>query len=52
MATRPLHRAPPGLRWLEGYQRRWLRTDVVAGLTVAAMLVPQTMAYALSLIHI
>ncbi len=46
MATRPLHRAPPGLRWLEGYQRRWLRTDVVAGLTVAAMLVPQTMAYA------
>ncbi len=28
------------------YQRAWLRPDVLAGLTVAAMLVPQAMAYA------
>ena len=31
---------------LRGYQRSWLRTDLVAGLTVGAMLVPQAMAYA------
>ena len=28
------------------YERRWLRGDLVAGLTVAAYLVPQVMAYA------
>lgn len=28
------------------YRRSWLRPDVIAGLTVAAMLVPQAMAYA------
>ena len=28
------------------YERSWLRPDVLAGLTVAAMLVPQAMAYA------
>lgn len=28
------------------YRRSWLRPDVLAGLTVAAMLVPQAMAYA------
>ena len=28
------------------YQRSWVRPDVLAGLTVAAMLVPQAMAYA------
>lgn len=31
---------------LRGYQREWLRADVAAGLTVGAMLVPQSMAYA------
>jgi sulfate permease, SulP family len=30
---------------LAGYQRSWLRGDLVAGLTVAAYLVPQVMAY-------
>ncbi|ALI24627.1 Sulfate transporter [Mycolicibacterium fortuitum] len=29
-----------------GYQRSWLRGDVLAGVTVAAYLVPQVMAYA------
>jgi SulP family sulfate permease len=36
----------PGLPLLRGYQRSWLRGDLVAGVTVAAYLVPQVMAYA------
>lgn len=36
----------PGAPLLGGYERRWLRTDLIAGLTVGAMLVPQSMAYA------
>jgi high affinity sulfate transporter 1 len=32
--------------WLLSYQRGWLRGDLVAGVTVAAYLVPQVMAYA------
>jgi sulfate permease, SulP family len=31
---------------LRGYQRSWLRPDVVAGLTVWAVLVPESLAYA------
>jgi high affinity sulfate transporter 1 len=31
---------------LRGYQRSWLRGDLLAGVTVAAYLVPQVMAYA------
>ncbi|WP_245709103.1 SulP family inorganic anion transporter [Rhodococcus tukisamuensis] len=31
---------------LQGYDRRWLRPDVVAGLTVWAVLVPESLAYA------
>ncbi|MET7380634.1 sulfate permease [Streptomyces sp. NPDC005526] len=40
--SRPL----PGLRTLLGYRRSWLRGDLLAGVTVAAYLVPQVMAYA------
>lgn len=36
----------PGLVVLRGYRRTWLRGDLVAGVTVAAYLVPQVMAYA------
>ena len=36
----------PGIAQLQGYQRSWLRGDVIAGITVAAYLVPQVMAYA------
>lgn len=36
----------PGLPQFRGYQRDWLRGDLVAGVTVAAYLVPQVMAYA------
>jgi SulP family sulfate permease len=31
---------------LHGYQRLWLRGDLVAGLTLWAILVPQALAYA------
>src|SRR4051794_34337541 len=30
----------PALGWLRGYSRSWLRPDVVAGVTLAAYLVP------------
>ena len=35
----------PGLRRLRAYQPSWLRGDVLAGVTVAAYLVPHCMAY-------
>jgi sulfate permease, SulP family len=35
----------PGLRQLLSYQKSWLRGDVLAGITVAAYLIPQCMAY-------
>ncbi|MGW7681559.1 SulP family inorganic anion transporter [Kribbella sp. NPDC054772] len=38
--------AVPGVETLRQYQRGWLRSDVLAGLTVAAYFVPQVMAYA------
>jgi SulP family sulfate permease len=36
----------PILSWVPGYQRGWLPLDVIAGLTVCAILVPEGMAYA------
>jgi len=36
----------PGVRAARTYQRPWLRSDLVAGLVLAAILVPQGMAYA------
>ena len=41
-----LHRFLPFLNWLPGYQRAWLRGDILAGLTVLALLIPEGMAYA------
>jgi sulfate permease, SulP family len=35
----------PGLRQLLSYERSWLTGDVIAGITVAAYLIPQCMAY-------
>ena len=32
--------------WLFGYQKNWLRPDVIAGLTTAAVVIPKAMAYA------
>ena len=36
----------PGLAMVRTYRREWLVTDVVAGLVLSALLVPQGMAYA------
>jgi high affinity sulfate transporter 1 len=36
----------PGVGTVRSYRREWLRSDVVAGLVLAAILVPQGMAYA------
>ena len=41
-----LKRLFPFLKWLEGYTMSRLQADVIAGLTVALVLIPQSMAYA------
>jgi high affinity sulfate transporter 1 len=43
---RHVDRWVPGVRALRSYQGRWLRPDLVAGIVLAAILVPQGMAYA------
>ena len=35
----------PALQWLRSYDRSWFRLDVLAGLTAAAVVVPQSIAY-------
>ena len=35
----------PGVRMIRTYHRRWLHADVVAGVTIFAMLMPQGKAY-------
>ena len=37
---------PPGFRAFSGYRRRWLVKDLVAGVVLTTLLVPQGMAYA------
>src|SRR5512139_2485244 len=41
-----LTRFIPILAWLPHYDRSWLRGDIIAGITVVALLVPEGMAYA------
>jgi SulP family sulfate permease len=36
----------PVLRWLPSYDKRWLKFDLIAGLTLAAFAIPDNMAYA------
>lgn len=43
--TSALSRWLPALQWLRSYDRTWFRFDAVAGLTAAAVVVPQAMAY-------
>ena len=47
-ADRPtgLGRYVPIVHWLPRYQRAWLRADVIAGLTLWGLVVPEGMAYA------
>ena len=41
-----VNRWVPGVRVARSYERNWLRPDLVAGVVLAAILVPQGMAYA------
>ena len=42
----PVLRRVPGIRMVTSYQPRWLAKDLMAGLVLTAILVPQGMAYA------
>ena len=45
--SRPLwQRLVPGVLIMRNYQRGWIKGDVIAGITVAAYLIPQVMAFA------
>ena len=46
MATTGVARFLPILSWAPRYQKAWLRPDVIAGLTVAALVVPKSLGYA------
>ncbi len=53
MTDRSLSRNPAGVarvlpivNWLPRYQRSWLRPDLIAGITVAALVVPKALGYA------
>jgi sulfate permease, SulP family len=41
-----VRRLLPALNWLPAYRRTWLAPDVLAGLAVWAVMVPESMAYA------
>ncbi len=41
-----LARYLPAVGWLGRYRGAWLRGDLVAGVTTAAVVIPQAMAYA------
>ena len=45
-SSKQTSRILPILDWLPSYDRSWLRTDIIAGITVTALLVPEGMAYA------
>ena len=36
----------PAAGWMAAYERPWLKADVLAGLTTAAVVIPKAMAYA------
>lgn len=44
--TRGLTKYVPILSWLPNYNRAWLNADVIAGLTLFGLVVPEAMAYA------
>jgi len=45
-SPRGLTRFVPILDWSRTYDRRWLRGDLIAGIAVAAMIVPKNLGYA------
>ena len=44
--TRAVARLLPIAGWLPRYERRWLRSDVIAGVAVTALVVPKSLGYA------
>jgi high affinity sulfate transporter 1 len=44
--TERQQKAFPVLGWLFAYQKEWLKFDILAGLTTAAVVIPKAMAYA------
>lgn len=42
-----IERYLPILSWIKSYNKHWLKNDLVAGMTLGVMLVPQGMAYAM-----
>lgn len=46
-----LHRFLPFLIWFKGYQISTFRSDALAGVTVAVVLIPQAMAYAMLVLY-
>lgn len=46
LSSGSLCRIAPGLAMLRGYQHEWLKSDVAAGLSVAAVALPVAIAYA------
>ena len=40
------HSSPGVPEWLVSYRKDWLRLDVIAGITAAAVVIPKSMAYA------
>ena len=44
--ARSASRLVPILGWIRTYDRRWLRGDLIAGVTVAALIVPKNLGYA------
>src|SRR5580765_914223 len=45
-STRRLVRRLPIVGWSRSYERSWLRGDLIAGVTVAALIVPKNLGYA------
>ena len=45
-SSKNVGRWAPGIAMLARYEKSWLRSDLVAGVVLAAILVPQGMAYA------
>jgi high affinity sulfate transporter 1 len=43
---RGISRYLPILQWAPRYDRKWLRPDLIAGLTVAALVIPKSLGYA------
>ncbi len=42
-----LARHVPASQWIRAYQwKKWLRLDLIAGISVAALLIPESMGYA------